>query len=161
MVLASEPENYIPNSGKKSGGIVYLADEESFDIRYDGYEAYVDRAGDISYLSTHSGIAYMTLHTGDQQEGTNPGKGRGNNKDGSSYDVDISWYVYVPSGETAYLTIYVAPGINPGGVLQFSSWGTNVINTGPRVRVWADGTYEDFLYSWTFTNQLTVVVEEP
>ncbi|MEM2025240.1 MAG: hypothetical protein QXW94_03005, partial [Desulfurococcaceae archaeon] len=62
---------------------------------------------------------------------------------------------------SATLVVYVAPGMNPGGQLEFSSWGTYVINTGPRVRAYSGPFYNnEFLYSWSFTNQLTVLVQK-
>jgi hypothetical protein len=70
-------------------------------------------------------------------------------------------------GESATLTVYLAPGINPAGVLQFSSYGDYTVNTGPRVRAYLDldgdlDPYEDneFIYSWTYSNQLYISVEE-
>lgn len=114
-------------------------------------------------------MAVATLHTGDQQQGTNPGKGKGTSKDGNAYDVDIRWEIgWLEPGGTATLKIIVAPGKNQGGQLQFSSWGTYVINTGPRVRAYFDldndgNPYEnnEFVYSWDFTNQLTIIVQKP
>jgi len=115
-------------------------------------------------LGTDTGIAYVTLHTGDQQQGTNPGKGKGTSKDGSSYDLDLRWEIgYLAPGQTATLTIIVAPGMNPGGQLMFTSTGISVINTGPVVRVYKDGTYADsaFMYTVPETNVLTVYVVTP
>jgi len=164
LVLDSPPTGFTLAPGKKAGGTVELENSASFSILYDGYYSYVQDHSDLSGLASGAGTTYsatMTMHQGDQQEGTNPGKkGKGTDKDSASYDIDISWYVYIPARQVAYLKIYIAPGINPGGQLQFTSWNEDgyTINTGPRVRIWADETYADFLYSWTFTNQLHLIV---
>jgi len=138
-----------------------LSNGKSFIIDYAGYSWYIGIAGtDISGLAT-KGKAWMTLHTGDQQQGTNPGKGYGTSKDGKSYDVDIRWEIgWLGPGESATLKIIVAPGKNPGGKLLFSSCGCYVINTGPRVRVYSGPTYanNEFLFAVENTNQLTVCV---
>ncbi|MCX8182721.1 MAG: hypothetical protein N3D12_06335 [Candidatus Methanomethyliaceae archaeon] len=108
------------------------------------------------------GKAYVTMHTGDQQEGTNPGKGKGTSKDGKAYDVDVRWEIgWLGPGQEATFTVVLAPGMNPGGQLQFSSTGNFTINTGPRVRAYATDNYanNEFLYSWEFTNQLTIWVK--
>jgi hypothetical protein len=51
--------------------------------------------------------------------------------------------------------------MNPGKKLQFSSEGCYYINTGPRVRVYADADYTDFMYAIDRTNKLKVCVGEP
>jgi len=161
LILDAMPTNFVENPGKKAGGVLTLEGGASFDIGYGGYVAYLLANGDISDLASQ-GEAWMTLHTGDQQEDTNPGKGKGNDKDGNSYDVDIAWKIgWLEPGDTATLTIYLAPGINPGGVLQFSSYNCYTVNTGPRVRVYETDAYADneFLYSWSWTNQLIIIVE--
>ena len=153
LVLDSKPTAFDVALNK-----VTLASGTSFVINYAGYSGYI---GSGLYFTPSQGTAWATLHLGDQQQGTNPGKGKGTSNDGKSYDEDIRWEIgWLNPGETATLKIYIAPGKNPGGQLLFSSWGTNVINTGPRVRAYADDTYADnqFLYSWDFTNQLTVIV---
>ncbi len=146
--------------------IVTLENTEEFDINprlgvaEDGYKGYIHPSLDISDLASQ-GNAYITLHIGDQQQGTNPGKGRGSHpKDGNSYDADIRWEIgWLEPDENAELTIYIAPGKNPGGKLQFSSPGSYWINTGPRVRVYGDSGYEDFLYALDKTVQLCVCVD--
>jgi hypothetical protein len=112
-------------------------------------------------LGTDDGTAYVTLHTGDKQQGTNPGKGKGTDKDGTSYDLDIRWEIgFLAHGETASFTIIVAPGMNPGSQLEFTSYGEFIINTGPVIRVYEDPDFNDFNYSVPDTNQLTVFVGE-
>ncbi|MEM2757507.1 MAG: SdrD B-like domain-containing protein, partial [Sulfolobales archaeon] len=158
MVLNSTPIAF-----NQSTKLLTLADGVSFKIDYSGYSAYL---GTGLTLNPSKGTAIATLHKGDQQQGTNPGKGKGTTNDGKAYDVDIRWEIgWLNPGESATLKIYLAPGQNPGGQLQFSSWGTYVINTGPRVRAYLDldgdgNPYEnnEFQYSWDFTNQLTVNV---
>jgi hypothetical protein len=61
------------------------------------------------------------------------------------------------------MTLYVAPGMNPGGKLQFSSPGCMYINTGPRVRAYDGPEYldEEFLWAVSKTNQLEVCVAYP
>jgi hypothetical protein len=143
-----------------------LQDGNSFTINYAGYAAYI---GTGLTLAPSKGTAIITLHSGDQQQGTNPGGGKGTSKDGKSYDADVRWEIgWLNPGDEATLVIYIAPGQNPSGTLQFSSAGTNVINTGPRVRAYLDldgNGYpyddKDFVYSWSFTNQLTVIVNKP
>ena len=169
LILGSYPTAYTAGN-HKTAGTVTLHDEESFQIDKAGYQTYLVDNGDISgnivYAATHTPSstdgAWMSIHTGDQQEGTNPGKGNSNSKDGMSYDVDIRWNIgWLEPGETAKLTVYLAPGINPGGVLQFSSYNCYTVNTGPRVRAYETYEYADneFLYSWSWTNQLTIIVE--
>ncbi|MEM2347980.1 MAG: SdrD B-like domain-containing protein, partial [Sulfolobales archaeon] len=158
MVLNSTPIAF-----NQSTKLLTLADGVSFKIDYSGYSAYL---GTGLTLNPSKGTAIATLHKGDQQQGTNPGKGKGTTNDGKAYDVDIRWEIgWLNPGESATLKIYLAPGQNPGGQLQFSRWGTYVINTGPRVRAYLDldgdgNPYEnnEFQYSWDFTNQLTVNV---
>ena len=115
-------------------------------------------------LGADHGTASITIHTGDQQQGTNPGKGKGTDKDGTSYDLDVRWEIgLLTTGETATFTIIVAPGMNPGAQLEFTSCGTTIINTGPVIRVYEDDSYSNdgFLYSVPDTNQLTVYVVDP
>jgi hypothetical protein len=137
-----------------------------------GYKQYVNGSNLIfsfvnaAGLGTNYGTAYVTLHSGDQQQGTNPGKGKGTTNDGKSYDLDVRWEIgWLDPGETATFTIIVAPGMNPGGQLEFTSTGINVINTGPVVRVYkySDPLYANtaFLYTVPITNQLTVYVVTP
>ncbi len=127
----------------------------------DGYKGYIHPSLDVSDLASQ-GSAYITGHIGDQQQGTNPGKGKGSHPHGGeAYDADVRWEIgWLAPGESAELMIYIAPGKNPGGKLQFSSAGTYWINTGPRVRVYGDSSYEDFLYAIDRTNQLSVLVED-
>jgi hypothetical protein len=177
MVLGGKPIAFDPGSKKKEAGTLKTADKpDGFDIDYDGYiKDYLDYSRDISDNVNYGGShisqpenesAYITPHTGDQQEGTNPSKGKKNAKDGNAYDVDINWSIgWLDPGETATLTVYLAPGINPGGILQFSSLGTFVVNTGPRVRAYLDEDGDlypygnnEFQYSWDFTNQLYINV---
>jgi len=170
LILGGYPTEYIPGSAKKEAGDLTISTGESFTIDYAGYSTYLglkkDISGNIVYAASHTGSssdgAWMSLHTGDQQEETNPGKGNKNTKDGNSYDVDIRWNIgWLEPGETQTLTVYLAPGINPGGVLQFSSYKCYTVNTGPRVRAYETSDYADnmFLYSWSWTNQLTIIVE--
>jgi hypothetical protein len=164
MVLDSPPVAFNETTNE-----VMLANNQSFDINprlnvnQGGYKDYVHPSLDISGLASQ-GDAWITLHSGDQQEGTNPGKGGGSHpKDGKSYDADIRWDIgLLCPGESATLTVIVAPGKNPGGKLQFSSPGCLLINTGPRVRVYADDGYanEDFMYAVSRTNQLEVCAED-
>ncbi len=154
LILNSTPTTF--NTKSKS---LTLSNGKSFIIDYSGYSGYLGN-GNFSANAT-KGKAYVTLHSGDLQEGTNPGKGTGTKNDGKAYDADVRWEIgWLNPGETAYFTVVLAPGMNPGGQLQFSSTGNFTINTGPRVRAYATDTYgnNDFLYSWTFTNQLTVWV---
>jgi hypothetical protein len=160
MALGSPPASF-------STPKLTLADNSTFDINprktgKDTYRKYIDNGLNITDLASQ-GSAWITMHMGDQQNGTNPGKGKGNSKDGSSYDTDTVWYIgELAPNASATLTLYIAPGMNPSGKnLQFSSIGTYVINTGPRVRAYGD-TYEneDFLYAVSRTNTLTVHVHE-
>jgi hypothetical protein len=101
------------------------------------------------------------MHLGNQQGGTNIGKGKGTSKDGDSYDSDLAWFIgELDVNQNATLTLIIAPGKNPGGQLLFGKSGYSVINTGPRVRAYGD-TYNgyDFLYSAQRTNTLTVYVK--
>jgi hypothetical protein len=171
LILGGYPTAYTPANGNgKGAGWLTLNNAPAFKIDYNGYSNYLASYGvitaNIDYAATHTTSptdgAWMSMHTGDQQEGTNPGKGRGSNKDGNSYDIDIKWNIgWLEPGETATLTIYLAPGINPGGVLQFSSYNCYTVNTGPRVRAYETDQYLDneFLYSWDWTTKLTVHVE--
>lgn len=138
--------------------IVTLADGTTFEINYAGYAAYIGNG--LPFTDSRGRSAMITLHTGDLQQGTNPGKGKGTTKDGSSYDVDVVWNIgYLEPGQSASLTIVIAPGKNPAGKLQFSSPGFNWINTGPRTRVYGDADFTDFLYAIDQTIQLGVMVE--
>jgi hypothetical protein len=162
MALDSQPVAFNSDTN-----IVTLENGEEFDIdprlgvTEDGYKGYIHPSLDISDLASQ-GNAYITEHIGDQQQGTNPGRGRGSHpRGGRSYDADIRWEIgWLNPGESAELVIYLAPGKNPGRKLQFSSPGTYCINTGPRVRVYGDSIYEDFRYAVDRTNQLCVLVEE-
>ena len=74
-------------------------------------------------------------------------------------NTDIRWEIgWLGPDQAAWLKIYIAPGKNPGRKLQFSSTGCYCINTGPRVRVYGDSGYEDFLYAIDKTVQLCVNV---
>lgn len=158
MALDSCPTGFDPVTN-----VVTLANGVPFDInpRLEsplGYRGYI---GDGRPLAPSKGTAMITLHKGDQQEGTNPGKGNGATKDGRSYDADVRWDIgLLAPGASATLDIRIAPGKNPGGVLMFSESGTCVINTGPRIRVYADAAFTDFLYAVDNTVQLTVIVND-
>ncbi len=154
MVLDSQPTAFNPTTN-----IVTLANNESFDIKpgTGGYKDYVGTG--LSFTDSNGNPATATLHTGDQQQKTNPGKGGGTQNDGSSYDMDIVWNIgYLAPGESASLSIVVAPGKNPAGNLAFSSPGFQLINTGPRARVYGDAAFTDFLYAIDKTVQLGVIV---
>ena len=146
--------------------VVTLENNETFSINprlgatEDGYKGYIHPYLNISDLASQ-GSAFITGHIGDQQQGTNPGRGIGSHpKGGKSYDADVRWEIgWLDEGEDAWLKIYIAPGKNPGGKLQFSSPDCYCINTGPRVRAYADSGYEDFLYAIDETVQLCVHVE--
>ena len=146
--------------------IVKLANDEEFSIdprlgvTEDGYKGYIHPDLDISDLASQ-GSAFITGHIGDQQQGTNPGKGKGSHPHGGkSYDADIRWDIgWLDKGAAAWLKVYIAPGKNPGRKLLFSAPGCYCINTGPRVRVYGDSGYEDFLYAIDKTVQLCVHVE--
>lgn len=154
MALGSTPVAFDHKSN-----IVTLADGTTFEINYAGYAAYIGNG--LTFTDSRGRQATMTLHTGDKQQGTNPGKGKGTNKDGSSYDVDLVWNIgYLEPGQSSTLTIVIAPGKNPGGVLMFSSPGFEWINTGPRARVYADAGFTNFLYAIERTVQLGVTVRK-
>jgi hypothetical protein len=162
LVLGSAPKTFVKPT-------LTLQDGHSFAINYAGYSGYLSTTGLVftsmsaEGIGTDHGTAHVTLHTGDQQQGTNPGGGKGTSKDGKSYDLDVRWEIGIlDPGETATFTIIVAPGMNPGGQLEFTSKGISVINTGPVVRVYGD-TYnkEDFMYTVPETNVLTVYVQVP
>ncbi|UCH32048.1 MAG: hypothetical protein JSV05_01240 [Candidatus Bathyarchaeota archaeon] len=161
MALDSQPVAFDSETN-----MVTLENGEEFNINprlgvtQDGYKGYIHPSLDISDLASQ-GNAYISGHIGDQQQGTNPGRGRGSHpRDGKSYDADIRWEIgWLAPGESAELVIYVAPGKNPGHKLQFSSPGIYWINTGPRVRVYGDSSYETFLYAIDKTVQLYVDVE--
>ncbi len=173
LILGGYPTAYTPANGNgKGAGWLTLSNASAFKIDYTGYTGYLSSYGNISgnivYAATHDDHltdgAWMSIHTGDQQEGTNPGKGNSKNKDGNSYDIDIRWNIgWLEPNETQTLTIYLAPGINPGGVLQFSSYNNYTVNTGPRVRAYESDLYLDneFLYSWDWTNQHIIEVQKP
>jgi hypothetical protein len=159
MALGSPPVAF-----NQQSNVVTLADGSIFDIHpratgTSSYRGYIGNGLDISDLASQ-GEAWITMHLGDQQNGTNPGKGKGNSNDGNSYDTDTVWYIgELGVNQSATLTLFIAPGKNPGGQLEFTSLGCTVINTGPRVRAYGD-TYdnEDFLYAVDRTNTLTVCV---
>jgi hypothetical protein len=155
--------NSTPTDFNEATNVVTLANGKSFHInpRDSTPGSYRDYVGDgIELTDCCGGTAWITMHTGDQQEGTNPGKGGGTDKDGTSYDTDVVWEIgELAPGEGRSLTIVVAPGKNPGGILQFSSPGCEYINTGPRVRVYVDDSFTDFEYAIDRTNQLRVCVE--
>jgi hypothetical protein len=153
MVLGAVPTAFNPAQASVTVG------GTSFVIDYAGYSSYI---GDgLDFTDSRGRDATATLHTGDQQEKTNPGKGKGTNKDGKAYDVDLVWDIgYLLPGESSTLTIIVAPGMNPGGKLEFTSCGFTCINTGPRTRVYADADYNDFLYAIDRTIQLGVLVQK-
>jgi uncharacterized repeat protein (TIGR01451 family) len=159
MALGSPPVAF-----NQKTNVVTLADNSTFEIdpRLTGtnsYRGYIGSGLNISNLASQ-GQAWITMHLGDQQNSTNPGGGKGTNKDGNSYDTDTVWYIgELGVNQSATLTLYIAPGKNPGGKLLFSSPGCTVINTGPRVRAYGN-TYsnEDFLYAIERTNTLTVCV---
>ena len=154
MVLDSRPTAFNAINNK-----VTLADGTVFDIKPAGYKGYVGTG--LSFTDSNGKTATATLHTGDLQQGTNPGKGKGTKTDGASYDMDIVWNIgYLAPGQSASLNIIVAPGKNPAGQLAFSSPGFQLINTGPRARVYADAAFTDFLYAIDKTNQLGVIVTE-
>jgi hypothetical protein len=110
-------------------------------------DGYIGSGLQLDSSLVSQGDAWITMHLGDQQQKTNPGKGKGTTKDSTSYDADVTWYIgELAPGEGAWLRVVVAPGMNPGGQLEFTSLGVHTINTGPRVRVYGD-TFEneDFL----------------
>lgn len=153
MALPSPPEAFDPETNT-----VALENGDSFEINPQGYKSYLGEG--IPLTDCSGGSAWITPHTGDQQEQTNPGKGRGTQKDGKSYDADVRWEIgWLAPGEARELVIYIAPGKNPGHKLLFSTPGCYWINTGPRVRVYGDSGYEDFLYAIARTVQLCVCVE--
>ena len=161
MALDSPPVSF-----NETTNVVTLDNNETFsidprlDATEDGYKGYIHPYLNISDLAS-PGKAYITGHIGDQQQGTNPGKGKGSHpKGGKSYDADIRWEIgWLDTDAEAWLKIYIAPGKNPGGKLQFSSSGCYCINTGPRVRAYGDSDYEDFLYAIDDTVRLCVHVE--
>jgi len=156
LALNSTPTSFDPVTN-----IVTLSNGDSFKIDPPDYKAYVGSG--LILTDSNGNPAYITMHTGDQQQGTNPGKGKSNSNDGKSYDTDVRWEIgSLAPGESASLTIIIAPGKNPAGILQFSSTGHYVINTGPRVRVYEEGSYadEDFLYAIDRMIQLSVNVTE-
>jgi hypothetical protein len=130
LALASEPTAFDTTTNNLT-----LADASYFIINYTGYDEYI---GSGRILSPSIGSANITLHTGDQQQGTNPGGGKGpTKKDGKSYDADTEWTIgWLHPGDVATLTIYVAPGMNPAGKLEFTSEECKYINTGPVLRAW-------------------------
>jgi hypothetical protein len=161
LALGSPPIAFNPAKGVNN---LTLADGSYFriDPGLTGphtYRGYIGNGLDISNLASQ-GQAFITMHLGDQQNTTNPGNGKGTSKDGSSYDTDTVWYIgELGVNESATLTLFIAPGKNPGGQLEFTSPGCTVINTGPRVRAYGN-TYnnEDFLYAVDRTNTLKVCV---
>ena len=154
MALNSTPVAFDPMPN-----IVTLADGTAFKIDYAGYAAYIGNG--LTFTDSRGNTATITLKTGNQQAGTNPGRGKGTKNDGASYDVDLVWNIdYLEPGQSATLTIVIAPGKNPAGILMFSSPGFEWINTGPRARVYADAAFTEFLYAIDNTVQLGVMVEE-
>jgi uncharacterized repeat protein (TIGR01451 family) len=162
MALGSQPIAFNPAKGVNN---LTLADGNYFriDPGLTGphtYRGYIGSGLDISNLASQ-GTAFITMHLGDQQNGTNPGGGKGTSNDGKSYDTDTIWYIgELGVNQSATLTLIIAPGKNPGGQLEFTSQGCTVINTGPRVRAYGN-TYNniDFLYAVERTNTLTVCVK--
>ena len=162
MALGSQPIAFNPAKGVNN---LTLADGNYFriDPGLTGphtYRGYIGSGLDVSNLASQ-GKAFITMHLGDQQNGTNPGGGKGTSNDGKSYDTDTVWYIgELGVNQSATLTLIIAPGKNPGGQLEFTSSGCTVINTGPRVRAYGN-TYnnEDFLYAVDRTNTLTVCVK--
>jgi hypothetical protein len=162
MVLDSPPVAFNPETN-----IVTLANDESFDIdpkaESGGYRDYIGEDG-IEIVISGTESVWITPHAGDQQEGTNPGKGGKKADKSRSYDMDVVWEMgEVDVDEVKMMTLYVAPGMNPGGKLQFSSPGCMYINTGPRVRAYDGPEYldDEFLWSVSKTNQLEVCVAYP
>ena len=162
MALGSEPTAFDTGSNQLT-----LKDEDPFVIDYAGYGSYI---GDGKSLLP-DGSALITLHTGAQQQGTNPGgkenekgkSGKGTQSDGNSYDVDIAWEIgWLAPNEEATLTIYVAPGLNPAGKLEFTSEGCTSINTGPVLRAWdsIELQKKNFEFAESFSNTLEVCVED-
>ncbi len=150
--------NSTPIAFNTESNIVTLVDGTMFKINYAGYAAYIGNG--LTFTDSRGGSATITLKTGNQQAGTNPGKGKGTKNDGASYDVDLVWNIgYLELGQSATLKIVIAPGKNPAGVLMFSSPGFEWINTGPRARVYADEGFTDFLYAVEKTVQLGVTVK--
>ena len=161
LALGSKPASFNPTKNGPNANRLTLTDGSTFKIDArltgsDSYRGYIGEGLDISDLASQ-GEAWITMHLGDQQGGTNPGKGKGSRKDEKSYDADVVWYIgELGADESATLSLIIAPGKNPGGQLQFSSPGCTVINTGPVVRAY-DAAYEDFLYAGE-GNRLTVFV---
>jgi hypothetical protein len=161
LALGSKPASFNPTKNGPNANRLTLEDGSSFKIDArltgsDSYRGYIGEGLDISDLASQ-GEAWITMHLGDQQGGTNPGKGKGSKKDGKSYDTDVVWYIdELGADESATLSLIIAPGKNPGGKLQFSSPGCIVINTGPVIRAY-DAAYEDFLYAGE-GNSLTVFI---
>jgi len=151
LALGSKPTSFNPTKNGPDANRLTLEDSSSFKIDAklagpDSYRIYIGEGLDISNLASQ-GDAWISMHLGDKQGGTNPGKGKGSSKDGKSYDTDVVWYIgELGVDESATLSLIIAPGKNPGGQLQFSSPGCTVINTGPVIRAYC-GTYENFLYS--------------
>ena len=161
LALGSNPVSFSPARNGPDAKRLTLEDGSTFRIDpkltgADSYRGYIGAGLDISDLASQ-GDAWITMHLGDKQGGTNPDKGKGSSKDGKSYDTDVVWYIgELGADESATLSLIIAPGMNSGGQLQFSSPGCTVINTGPVVRAY-DATYEDFLYAGE-GNSLTVFV---
>ena len=166
MALGSQPTQFVIADNELT-----LADNSVFIIDYDGYEEYIGPDGKNLSPSPEDGNALITLHTGDQQQGTNPGgkenakgkSGKGTQSDGKSYDVDIAWEIgWLAPTEEATLTIYVAPGLNPAGKLEFTSEGCTYINTGPVLRAWdsIELQKKNFEFAESFSNTLEVCVED-
>ena len=161
LALGSKPASFNPTKNGPDANKLTLEDGSLFRIDAklagpDSYRDYIGEGLDITNLASQ-GEAWITMHLGDQQGGTNPGKGKASIKDGKSYDTDVVWQIgELGVDESATLSLILAPGKNPGGQLQFSSPGCMVINTGPVVRA-CSAAYEDFLYA-VEGNSLTVNV---
>jgi hypothetical protein len=165
IALSMQPTSvYLVSNGKnpnkiQHGSTLTMSNGEIVDIK-DPFGPKSTYPQTVPQSQVSHGTAKITAHTGDQQEGTNPGKGKGTKKDGNAYDFDVVWDIGVlQPGEFAYLDIYVVPGVNPAQVLEFSSPGSYLINTGPRFRVYDTNTPYDFLFAVDATNQLEVIVD--
>ena len=161
LSLGSVPVAFDPSKGVSA---LTLADGSEFTIdpKAKGagtYRGYIGDGLDISDLASQ-GNAWIKMHLGDQQSGTNPGKGKVS-KDGQSYDTDVVWDMgEVGVNQNATLSLIIAPGMNPGRQLEFTSSGCKVINSGPLLRSY-DNNYndEELLYAVKGTNTLSVYVK--
>ncbi len=112
-------------------------------------------------LAPSQGTALIIIQTGNQQACTNPGQGAGTLTDGKSYDVQVIWDIGTLSpGSSATVTVVIAGGMNPGGVLYPSSAGCSVVNTGPVVRAWTSSPFVlnkgTVLWARPTTNSLSI-----